>query len=165
MLDRVHILQMSCLKKSNIDNGTRVDLGEGWVVEGHRAKKQQQQNNNNKTNKQTNKQNTKTSNISNTQMCEWSRFVLAWKSGLCIQVKNFVTKSYISPVRYKRTTSNKGKLVLSRPYVDAFGAGIVITMAKTLVEGRCVHLHTLQIELCILNLCILMSNINTVTNK
>ncbi len=57
--------------------------------------------------------------------------------------QSLLPQTLISSIRYKRAVGNQGKLVFSRPYVDAFGAGIVITMAETLVEGRCVCIQTL----------------------
>ncbi|ELU16026.1 hypothetical protein CAPTEDRAFT_193019 [Capitella teleta] len=42
---------------------------------------------------------------------------------------------------YKRAITQKGRISLSIPYEDAFGAGAVITMSKTLLAGRADNSH------------------------
>jgi len=38
--------------------------------------------------------------------------------------------------RYQTALSNKGLVALSTPYIDAFGAGVVITAAHTIYRGE-----------------------------
>lgn len=50
--------------------------------------------------------------------------------------------------RYKRAITQKGRISFSIPYEDAFGAGAVITMSKTLLAGRYVgHWSNLNVRL------------------
>ncbi len=63
------------------------------------------------------------------------------KEATCIHVLasvNIVAANSVLPVvfRYTRAVGQNGKLTISMPYVDAFGGGIVITLAKTLLQGR-----------------------------
>ena len=44
--------------------------------------------------------------------------------------------------RYHTALSNTGLVALSTPYVDAFGAGVVITAAHTIYRGEVSNHHT-----------------------
>ena len=51
----------------------------------------------------------------------------------------------ISPLsffRYHTALSNTGSVALSTPYIDAFGAGVVITAAHTLYRGETNSQHS-----------------------
>ena len=38
--------------------------------------------------------------------------------------------------RYLRAKVYKGSITVSTPYVDAFGAGIVVTLSQAIYEGK-----------------------------
>ena len=54
--------------------------------------------------------------------------------------KKFVLDNFLFGVfyvyRYKRAKALKVGVALSTPYIDAFGAGIVITLSQAIFEGR-----------------------------
>ncbi|KAJ8322176.1 hypothetical protein KUTeg_000647 [Tegillarca granosa] len=55
-----------------------------------------------------------------------------------------IKKDYDPKLRpwYWRTIAEKGKMVLSAPYKDAWGSGYLITLSKTIFEGRSDNLPT-----------------------
>ena len=55
--------------------------------------------------------------------------------------------------RYQSAVTQKEKLVLTPPYMDAFGNGVVLTLCKTLVESRLVRVDATHsaLSLCLLH--------------
>ena len=45
-------------------------------------------------------------------------------------------------IRYHTALSNTGLVALSTPYIDAFGAGVVITAAHTIYRGEAQNIHS-----------------------
>ena len=50
-------------------------------------------------------------------------------------------------IRYYTALANTGLLTLTTPYLDFGGAGVVITMARTLHRGEVIHKHNTNDEI------------------
>ncbi|XP_011314621.1 VWFA and cache domain-containing protein 1 [Fopius arisanus] len=73
------------------------------------------------------------------------RYVTAVESGVVEVYPGTSLESGFDPKRrvwYTKALEHPGKIVLSGPYLDAAGAGYVLTLSQTIFEGRRAALHT-----------------------
>ncbi|XP_012277119.1 VWFA and cache domain-containing protein 1 [Orussus abietinus] len=73
------------------------------------------------------------------------RYIVSAVSGVLEMYPGMVLDSGLDPKRrawYGKAMEHPGKIVLTTPYLDAGGAGYVVTLSHTVYEGRSVALHS-----------------------
>lgn len=74
-----------------------------------------------------------------------NRYVVASDSGALVVYPGMILDSALDPMRrawYVKSHEYPGKIILTPPYLDAGGAGYVVTLSHTIYEGRSASLHS-----------------------